>query len=111
MSQLGRQLSKIGRSTGRQLPSNVQRFGRQFATSVKLVPSAFKDTSKVYSQVEKASRTAGVPVVPELFGFASTGTQAIGDLLSGNFGKAVSGGQKAVGEGGETLTAVAPYFA
>ena len=75
------------------------------------MPSAFKDTSKVYSQIERASRTAGVPVVPELLGFASTGTQAVGDLLSGNVGKAVSGGQKAVGQGGQVTTEVAPYFA
>ena len=75
------------------------------------MPGAFKDTSKVYSQIEKATRQAGVPVVPDLFGFASTGTQAIGDLLSGNIGKAYTGGQKAVGEGSSVVTQVAPYFA
>lgn len=86
---------------GRTLPQSSQRFGRQLQRSFRLLPSAFKDTSKVYSDLER--RTHGIPVVPDMFGFASTGTQAIGDLLSGNFGKAYTGGQKAVRQGSDTL--------
>jgi hypothetical protein len=65
------------------------------------MPSAFKDVSKVYSNLEK--KTSNVPVVPDMFRFASSGTQAIGDLLSGNFGRAYMGGQRAIREGGDTL--------
>ena len=96
-----RQLSRGFKNLGRQLPSNVQRFGRQFHSVVKTLPSAFKDTSKIYSDIEK--KTQGIPIVPNMFGFASTGTRAIGDLLSGNFGRAYTGGQRAMSQGADTL--------
>lgn len=101
---------------GRQLPQSSQRFGRQLHSAVRLLPSAFKDTSKVYSNLEK--HTQGMPLVSKTFGFASKGTQSIGDLLSGNFGKALTGGKQAISQGrslaGDYVTAgekYGPYFA
>lgn len=96
--QLGRGLQK---TFGRQLSNSFMRFGRQLSRGVKLLPSAFKDTSRVYSDLER--KTHGVPVVSDMFGFASKGTGAIGNLLSGNFGKAYQQGKGAVNQGKDVL--------
>lgn len=117
MSAFFRQLGRgIKKTFGRQLPQAFTSFfGRQLPRTFKTLPAAFKDTSKVYSNLER--KTHGIPVVPGLFKFASTGTQAIGDLLSGNLGKAYSGGKTAFSQGQDVLAQgastagkVAPLF-
>lgn len=112
MSKIGRQLNNRFRNFGRQLSSGATQFGRQLHSGLKLLPSAYKDTSKVYSDLEK--RTKGIPLVPSIFGSASKATGAIGDALSGDFGKAFSGGQQAVsgGKGAfQQAMDLAPYAA
>ena len=101
MSNWFRQLGGRTSNWGRQLGRDVSQFGRQLHSGLKLMPSAFKDTSKVYSDLER--RTKGLPLVPNVFHGASLGTQAIGDLLSGNYGKAYSGGREAIKSGADTL--------
>lgn len=96
--QLGRGLKK---TFGRQLSNSFMKFGRQLSRGVKLLPGAFKDTSRVYSDLER--KTQGVPVVSDMFGFASKGTGAIGNLLSGNFSKAYQEGKGAVSKGKDVL--------
>ena len=118
--QLGRNAKKF---FGRTLAQGFNKFGRQLHSGVKLLPQAFKDTSKVYSNLER--KTHGIPVLGDMFGFASKGTQAVGDLLSGNFGKAQAGGLQTLASGKNVLASgtklgadvmaqsakYAPYFA
>lgn len=91
----------IKKAFGRTLPQTFKTFGRQLSTGAKLLPQAFKDTSAVYSDLER--KTSNIPLVGDMFGFSAKGTQAIGDLLSGNFGKAYKGGQATLASGKDLL--------
>lgn len=96
--QLGRGIKK---AFGRQLPQAFMRFGKQLQGGVKLLPQAFKDTNKVYSDLER--KTHNIPIVGDMFGFGAKGTQAIGDLLSDNFNKARQGGLQTLASGKDIL--------
>ena len=102
-----RQLGGKVKSLGRQLGRDTQQWGRQMHTGLKLLPQTYKDVSKVYSNLEK--RTSNLPIVPSVFHGASLATQAIGDALSGNFQKALSGGQEAYKSGAGTLADAEKY--
>ena len=96
-----RQLGNKTKPSGRQLGRDTAQLGRQAHTALKLLPQTCKDVSKVYSDLEK--RTANLPTVPDVFHGASLATQATGGGLSGNFQKALSGGEAAYKSGGGTL--------
>lgn len=98
---LFKQLGRSFKRFGRQLSGDTIRLGRQLHSGLKLMPQAFKDTSKIYSDLEQ--KTKGVPIVPSIFKTASLGTQTIGDLLSGNLGKALAGGKQTIASGQDTF--------
>lgn len=99
MSKFFRQLGdKTGR-LGRQISGDTMRLGRQMSSALSLLPSAYKDTSKVYGDIERATSKLGIPVVPEIFGSASQATSGIGNILSGNFDKGVTQGLKGLERG------------
>ena len=90
---LFRQLSGSFNRLGRQLGQSTQKLGRQLQTSAKLLPQAFKDTSRVYSQLE--SRTKGIPIVNPMLGLASAGTYGIGQALGGHPERALGSARQA----------------
>jgi hypothetical protein len=99
MSKFFRQLGDKTQKLGRQISGDTMKLGRQISGAVSLLPQAYKDTSKVYGDIEKATSKLGVPVVPEVFGFAKDATGGIGNLLSGNFDRGVSQGMKGLNRG------------
>jgi hypothetical protein len=117
MASFFRQLNRgASQFFGRQLPQSFNKFGRQLTTGAKQLPQAFKDSSKMYSDLER--KTHSIPVVSNIFGTASHATGGIGHLLGGNLNKAFQEGKSAfaqgkqtLAQGGELATKVAPMFA
>lgn len=91
--QLGRQLGNSALRLGRQLSGTTQKLGRQLQTSAKLLPQAFKDTSRVYSQLE--SKTKNIPIVNPMLGLASAATGGIGQILGGHPERALGSARQA----------------
>ena len=90
---LFRQLSGSFNRLGRQLGQSTQKLGRQLTSSAKLLPQAFKDTSRVYSQLE--AKTKGVPIVNPMLGLASSATYGIGQALGGHPERALGSARQA----------------
>ena len=101
MTALGKIGGGVKKFFGRTLPQFGQKIGRQLTPALKQLPGAFKDTSKVYSDLER--KTHGVPIVSDLFGFAGGATNAIGHLLGGRPDKAAQPALQAVGSARKIL--------
>lgn len=104
--QLGRSFQRS--KFGRQLIGGGSKFGHQLTRGVKLLPQSFKDTSKVYSDLER--KTHGIPIVHDVFGFGAKATSGVGNLLSGNVGKAIQDGRGALSQGKDVLGATAKFL-
>lgn len=106
MSKFFRQIGDKTNQLGRQMKNEGQKLGRQFQqvkSAVQLLPGAYKDVSKTYGDIEKATSKLNIPVVPEVFGFARDATGGIGNVLSGNFDKGVTQGLSGLSKGSDLM--------